>query len=338
MGYHQRFSRTIYVRYSGSVSYPASEHGGTQSYSGTTTETVDIDIYVDTDPFDRSVNECNNVVSGLTTSVATMSAAQVAAIDANAKKVGSTIINGFFSTVKSEISQQITELRSNIDATLLRLHELAKQCADKQRQMKDDYARITSRYMKIFDELDKECENRIFELDRPAFNFKRTTDQTSERATCNDMVATAAVSGGENGIVEARIEASHTKRRAMEALGRANAFLSLQRRTENIIAQSTFINGTYGVYYAPVCYLETCDSQTLNRKTFSPSYLSRLDNAKLVEQMRDLQMENSANDAKQLQTNFNQVVGTHYANSDVNGHDARVRDYVTKLFKNNINK
>ncbi len=336
MGYHQRFSRTIYIHYSGSISYPASEHGGTKSYSGTASENVDVDIYVDTDPFDRSVNNCNNAVSGLNASVVTMSAAQVAAIDANAKKVGATIVNGFYTTVKSEISQQITELRSNVDATLLRLNELSKQCADKQRQMQSDYARITSRYMKIFAELDNECKNRIFELDRPTFLFKRTTDQISERATCNDLVTTAAVSGSENSAVGARIEASYTKRRALETLGRANAFLSLQRRTENVIAQSTFADNAYGLYYAPVCYVETKDNQKFDRYAYSPEYLSKLDNAKLVEQIRDLKMESSDKDAKQLQTNFNQVVSAHYA--DAMGHDARVRDYVTRLFKNNINK
>lgn len=334
MGYTRSKTVPITIHYSGSVSYPASQHGGSVSYHGSKTENVTVNIYVDTDPFDNSVRICNNNVSGLTTSVVTMSAAQVASIASNANQVGSTIVKGFFSTVSSEISQQIAELRSNIDATLLRLNELAKRCVDKQRQMQADYARITSRYLKIFDDLDKECENRIFEIDRPTFIFKRTTDETAERAICNDMVTTAAVSGGENSIIEAQICASHTKRKAMAALSSANNFLMLQRKTQEVISHSTFNDDAYGVYYAPVCYIETKENQKYDRQAYPAESLSMLDNTKLVEQIKDLDLGNSS--SKELQADFHHVVGSHYAYAS--GHDARVRDYVTKLFKSNLNK
>ena len=335
MGYRRSFTETISVHYSGSVSYPASQSGGSVSYSGTTYETVHVNIYVDSDPFDHSVDNCKSKITGLNTSVAAMSAAQVAAIHKNAKQVGSTIVQGFFSTVSSEISQQIAELRSSVDATLLRLNELSKQCADKQRQMQADYTRITSRYMKIFHELDTECKNRIYELDRPAFIFKQTTDNTAARATGNDLVTTAAVSGGENSALEARIVASKTKRSAMDALGRANNFLALQRKTENIHVDSTIEQSEEGTYYTPVCYIETKDDAKLSRKSYSVEEL-RLNNAKLVDELRDMEMGDSKANQAQLQSDFEQVVGTHYANAS--DHDARVRDYVTKLFKSNINK
>lgn len=335
MGYRRSFTETISVHYSGSVSYPASESGGSVSYSGTTYETVHVNIYVDSDPFDSSVDNCNSKIAGLSGSVAAMSAAQVAAIHKNAKQIGSTIVKGFFSTVSSEISQQIAELRSSVDATLLRLNELSKQCADKQRQMQSDYTRLTTRYMKIFSELDTECKNRIFELDRPTFIFKQTTDSSAERATGNDLVSTAAVSGGENSALEARIVASKAKRSAMEALGRANNFLALQRKTEAVIADSAIAENDAGTYYTPVCYIETKDDSKLSRKSYSVEKL-RLNNTKLVDELREMDMGDSRANQAQLQSDFEQVVGTHYANAS--DHDARVRDYVTKLFKSNINK
>ena len=55
MSYSRNYSTTIAVHYSGSVSYPASEHGGSVSYSGTAYETVNVEVRVDTDPFDASV-------------------------------------------------------------------------------------------------------------------------------------------------------------------------------------------------------------------------------------------------------------------------------------------
>mgnify|MGYP003439756381 FL=1 len=336
MGYRRSFTETISVHYSGSVSYPASQSGGSVSYSGTAYETVNVNIYVDTDPFDNSVDRCNGSVRGLTTAVAAMNAAQVKSIAENAERVGNTITEGFFTTVRSEISSQIATLRSNVDAILLHLNELAKQCADKQRQMQTDYARLTSRYMKIFDELDSECRTRILELDRPAFLFKRMADEGTERSMCSDLVTTAAVAGGENSQIEARIGASYTKRTAMEAIGRANAFLALQRKTENVIAKSTFNESVYGMYYAPVCYIETTDNQKIDRKAFSAESIAQINNAKLVEQIRNVDFGKCDDEERHLQNGFNQVVSTHYANA--NEHDARVRDYVTKLFKSNINR
>ena len=79
MSYTESFSRSIAVHYSGTVTvnYPASEHGGstTASYSGTAYEQVDVDIHVDTAPFDASVANCNNHVNGLTASVGAMNTA-----------------------------------------------------------------------------------------------------------------------------------------------------------------------------------------------------------------------------------------------------------------------
>ena len=104
MSYSRRFTRRIAVPYSGSksVSYPASEHGGTKTvyYSGTAYEDVEVDVQVDTSPFDASVANCNDNVNGLTASVGAMNAAQCLAISENADKVSKTIIDGFFPSRK----------------------------------------------------------------------------------------------------------------------------------------------------------------------------------------------------------------------------------------------
>ena len=119
MSYSRSFSKTIAIHYSGSVSYPASQSGGSVSYSGTAYEDVVVNINVDTDAFDSSVRHCNNSVGALTGAVVATEGAQVASIRQNAIKIGQTIVDGFFSTVRSEISQQITELKNRISLSLL---------------------------------------------------------------------------------------------------------------------------------------------------------------------------------------------------------------------------
>ena len=80
MSYSRSFSKTIAIHYSGSVSYPASQSGGSVSYSGTAYEDVVVNINVDTDAFDSSVRHCNNSVGALTGAVVATEGAQVASI------------------------------------------------------------------------------------------------------------------------------------------------------------------------------------------------------------------------------------------------------------------
>ena len=114
MSYTRTYRKTIRIPYSGSVSYsygPSQSGGsGTAYYSGTAVEEVEVDIEVDTVPFDHSVATCNNHVDALTGSVVATQAAQVKSIKEKAKKVGDTVVNGFFEVIRFEISNQIVEL------------------------------------------------------------------------------------------------------------------------------------------------------------------------------------------------------------------------------------
>lgn len=337
MSYSRSFRKTIAVHYSGSVSYPASEHGGTTSYSGVEYEDVTITVHVDTDPFDSSVGECRNDVNALTTSVVATEAAQIASIRDNAQRVGQTIVSGFFNTVSYDIKNQIVELSTRIDASILHLREMAKRCKDKQRQMQEDYGRICSRYLNIFNNLDKELENRIFEICRPAFIFKRTTDNNAERTICDGLVGGATVSGTESSILESRIATSHTKQRAVEAIENANRFLAKQKHTEEVLQSSIIDENVESRIYLPVCYLETRDKDITNRSSFKPSLLNDVSDSYLQEAIAASNLKNSlSTDSEIIRESFNQEVSTHFTSTDT--HDQRVRDYVNRLFNQNINQ
>ncbi|GAB1375052.1 hypothetical protein MASR1M46_19410 [Bacteroidales bacterium] len=63
MSYRRSFHKRIAIHYSGSVSYPASQNGGSVSYSGTEYEDVEVNIDVETTPFDHSIVSCNNTLA-----------------------------------------------------------------------------------------------------------------------------------------------------------------------------------------------------------------------------------------------------------------------------------
>ena len=110
---------TVSVPYSGTVSYPASESGGSKSYSGSVP--VDITIEVDTDDFDASVDRCKGHVNGLTAAVAATEAAEVEAKKLSSRKIAQSILKGFFNYVGADLSQKIKELHSSVESLFFAL-------------------------------------------------------------------------------------------------------------------------------------------------------------------------------------------------------------------------
>ncbi len=336
MSYSKSYRKTIPVYYSGSVRYPASENGGSVSYSGTVNEEVVIDVYVETNEFDNEVRYCNNSVKDLTGSIIATEAAQVASIRDKAHKVGDTLIKGFFSTVRSEISQQIMELTTKVEATLVHLKKMAERCQSKQAQMQTDYARTSSRYMKIFEDLNKELEHRIYELCRPAFTFKRSTDERILNVLNDDIATTAVISGAEHSLLEAQLASSLTKRRAVDTIMQANTFLTKQKRTELVLNHITIDETENCSIYLPICYLETKDNSITNRNVYKPEKLSNVNSTNLIEEIAQRDIPNELeNNTEILEEDFNRTVSTVFKTS--NEHDRRVMNYITKLFYSNIN-
>jgi hypothetical protein len=146
---------------------------------------ANIVIHVDTAPFDSSVSNVNRHVDALTGAVVAMNAAQVSAINKTSKEVSASILNGFFGTIKAEISQQLQALDSAVKAAFGLILEQGKAVTQKKEQMEKDFNRISSRYIDLFGNLDAECHKRIHELDKPAFNLseKVQKDLISEAIT-----------------------------------------------------------------------------------------------------------------------------------------------------------
>ncbi|WP_251968502.1 hypothetical protein NEE14_004455 [Parabacteroides sp. AD58] len=339
MSYSRSFSKRIAMHYSGTVHYPPSKDGGSVPFSGTVYEDVHVNVEVDTSAFDNSVGECNNTVGVLTGSVVATEAAQTASIRDKAMQVGDTIINGFFKTVRSEISQQIVELKNRIDATLLHLNALSKRCVEKQRQMQNDYQRLTGQYLKIFTDLNNELKNRIYELDKPAFLFKQESDKSSYHTLSSDMVSTVAVSGAESSRVEAMISASVAKKSALRTIGVVNAFLDKQRKTDNILHNSIHNEKMDAVYYIPVCYIEiNGNDNRIDRKVYHPQTIGTINEKLLLESFNN--MENwkdfFGDNAEQIKLSFNAELSSKYQTSDV--HQVRVRDCMVRMFNNNLIK
>lgn len=276
MSYTRSFSKTITVEYSRRVSYPASEHGGSMTVSGSVSEPVRVNVHVDTDPFDSSVSECNGSINLLTGAVAATEAAQVASIHENSKKVSRSIVKGFFSAIRFELSNQAVELKNSIESVLGRLVELSKRTADEKDAMEKSYQKICRRYIGVFEGLDKSLKERICQIDEPIFRLCRQIGPYSGQAVDgDDRLAVVAVSGPEEAALTATIAASKAKKRASDTIGVIHGFLAKQNATDRLLRSCSVAAQAQSQWrFSPVVYAETSGpGQVINRKSYYPSGL-----------------------------------------------------------------
>lgn len=333
MSYTRRFAKNITVHYSGSVSYGPSQSGGSKSYSGTVTETVYFDVHVDTEPFDEEVHEMKGHVDLLTGSVVATEAAHVASINETSRQVGDTIISGFFKTVKSDISQQITELKTRSEALLLQLNKLASQCNEKKRQMGVDYQRLAERYSKIFTDLNNELENRIYSIDEPVFHVARSLDSVGNLNGDNGLIAVASISSGETSRVHSMIAANLAKKEAINAIEMGKKYLSVQRATDIVLDKCLLPVGKGATLSSPYCFLETTNADgTLNREVYSSPLLEGVDKESLASKLNGLWgREVNESEVRAIGEYFNTSIAGELSNSK-NEHEKRVAQMTAKLF------
>lgn len=185
MSYSRTMTGSVAWHTSGSVHYPASETGGSVGYSASGSVPVTITVKVDTRPFDASVAGCNAQVAALGTSVVAMNAAQCKAIEESSAAVSKHIIGGFFSLVRSELSQNMAALFAKLNSGVMLVMESTKSLVKQRDIMKRDYERALARYSKVFNDLDEECRRRVEELDKSAYRLSQTAKGQKDFDTQN---------------------------------------------------------------------------------------------------------------------------------------------------------
>jgi len=335
MSYTRNYRETITV--SGSKTVPVSKDSTSVTVHYTEEVPVSININVDTNSFDRSVSHVNGNVDLLTGAVVATETAEIESKLRNSVKVGDTIVNGFFSYIRSEISQQITELSQNIDSHLMHLKELAKSCIDKKKQMEGDFFRISGRYVKIFDDLNNELSNRIYELDKPAFVFKKETDNQKIRTSSNDLVNTVTICGIESSDLQTKIGASIAKKRALDTLNKSKVFLWQQKKLNLTIKQSMLNESKSSSIFAPCCFVETNNANNqIDKNIYSTDYLTILNEKSKKNEIIDQFLLNSiiwSVPSQDVLKNISQYFNTELNNvSSLNDqHTVRVREMIQKI-------
>lgn len=220
-------------------------------------EVVDVNICVDTDEYDKqSAITANNVIL-LTGSVVATESAQVESIHENAQKIAKTIVKGFFSTVKSDISTQITEQYHRVEALLVHLKTQAEELNRKQIQMEKDYHRTAARYSKIFTDLNNELENRVRQLDLPVYTLQENISFEANRMLNGDFAGMASVANRENLMLNSQIEAACQRKQTEGTIDSIHHLLISEQQNNNTLSHVMLCpDFPEGIAYLPVCFAE----------------------------------------------------------------------------------
>lgn len=263
MSYSKTYTHS--VRYSGTAyyshSYPASEHGGTiegsVDYDGTVPVTVD--LYVDTAPFDGSVQNCNDSVRNLNGAVVTMNSAQVASIYKAGDEVSSHITAGFFNMIKSELDQNIAALYAKFQSVFNLITKHSEAVEKQHVVMQDDYSRISDRYTQIFNNLDEELEKRVVALDRNVFDISKKVQSEQLYSETSKKVSQFLLGVNEDDVLQQQLLIAKAKSRVISAI---------EGLSRNIVQESAYARMVNGIVadrncsesennYIPVIFTES---------------------------------------------------------------------------------
>jgi hypothetical protein len=344
MSYTEQFSAVL--PYSGSISYhyPKSDTGGSGSVSYHGEIPVHIAINVNTVPFDGSINGCNNSIDMLTGSVVAMNSAQCAAIAQTAEEVSKSLIDGFFGTINTELSQQIQALDSAIKAGLGLIREQAAAVSAQKNTMENDYNRISSRYVTLFVDLDNECYKRIYALDKPSFALSEKVRKQLLTETRDNSIALNLLAMEEESSSKIFLLISGMNRKTQDVLRTLHDYITQESRFTHLVNSFLYEEQVKDkiVIYLPVLFMESDFLENIgtNRETFAPDFVHEERQSSIAESVTRYCAGNSGNvksilnnqEKELVSREFNSLVESHFAAAS-DEKDRRVYETLLSLWK-----
>lgn len=222
---------------------------------------------VDTAPMATELQSVSNHVKGTTAAVVTMQTAVIAAENQSAKKVCSNVNIGFFSLMRSQISQKIANKQSRVEALIMQLGQQKRQLLSIKTNMEREYGRIAERYLRIFTSVNKELESKIRQIDQPVFELvnKHMMTSSNRMNALSGWVTTSQIEG----ITQSQqILVSNMKHNAQVALEQSTEFLS-QIGEQRVLTGKVLISNPMG-NESKTCQIPVVIWETLNDNSGIP--------------------------------------------------------------------
>jgi hypothetical protein len=290
---------------------------------------------VDTHPMAQEMGSVSNHVKATTTAVVAMQTAVVLAEAKAAEHVSDNVNKGFYTLIRSQISQKIARLQSVVDSHLMQLNQQKKQLLAIKGRMERDYNMISGRYLKLFNGLNSNLKQRVFELDKPITDFAiREVEKVSNRT--KHLTATVPVSQLESLAISQKIIASNLKFRGLNVINSMTKFLAgmyaQKELTDRILLDGNVKNTALLV---PIIISESNYDKFDNKSieiTVSNVELNKQSQSEIKNTVMSnidiLQWQKETGISKEVQSEFSKILSS----SNV---PQRVKDMALKLFFSN---
>lgn len=298
---------------------------------------ANIDCVIDTHPMANEMNSISHHVTGTTTAVVAMKAAVIKAESDAAEHVCNNVNRGFYTLIRSQISQKTAKLTSQVDSLVMQLQQQTRMLLNIKTRMEHDYNMITARYTKLFGTLNQSLKQRVYELDRPTFDFaERDLELISNRP--RQLTSTVPVSQLESLTMSQRIAASNVKHHALEVIDTMSAFLgnmAQQKQLTSRILLRQPATQPSALYMLPAIVSEECIDQTgataarvvANQRCITPQAVAATRN-QVITQMDQLPWKRPAQINTEVQNEFNRLLSVSRARE-------RVKQTARALFQKN---
>lgn len=288
---------------------------------------------VDTHPMADEIGSVSNHVNVTTGAVVAMKTAVIIAEEKAADHVCTNVNRGFYSLIRSQISQKTAKLQSDVDSHLIQLVQQKKALLAIKGRMNRDYEMIAKRYTKLFNGLNANLKQRVFELDKPTIDFAvKEVDKFANRSKY--LTATIPVTQLESLQTSQKILSANLKIKGLEVISSMGSFLfemnAQKKLTDQILIKDARFRDSASILI-PVAIAE---KTTTNNET---SYEVCLPNVQLDSYARasinNTVMSNTSNlnwtdnpKTEEVKSEFSKLL-------DASNKSARIKELTSKLFQ-----
>jgi len=292
---------------------------------------------VDTEPMASEISNVSRHVNVTTGAVIAMQAAVIAAEESAADHVCSNLNRGFYSLIRSQISQKIARLQSDVDSNLMQLVQQKTALIAIKSRMERDYNMISNRYFKLFGSLNSNLKSRIYELDAPTIEFaNKEVEKIYNRSKY--LTATIPVSQVESISGSQQIIVSNIKFRNYLLLNSMKSFISQMTAQKKITDKILIKNNNVvkiGKSFIPVIIFESKSNKSGNISSdviVSQSHISTASKGAIINHIYN----NISEKRGKLDANYNDQLNTEfYYLLSAAPKKERIKNYVLSLFKAN---
>ena len=291
---------------------------------------------VDTKPMADEMRSVSRHVNATTGAVVAMQTAVIIAEEKAADHVCNNVNKGFYSLIRSQISQKMAKLQSEVDSHLMQLVQQKNALLSIKNRMQKDYNMIASRYIKLFNGLNSNLKQRVFELDKPTIDFAvKEVDKVSNRTKY--LTATIPIAQLESLAASQKIVASNVKYRGFNVIKSMRSFLFEMNTQKKLTDQILINDGRYtetAIVYIPIVICECNRDKTDAGVEISVSDVeldniskSAIKNTTFAE-LNQIEWQAKSTPNTEVKSEFSKLVST-------SSKSQRVKDMATKLFQSN---